>query len=390
MKQTTLLAAALCCIFFSCEKAEKEVAPEPETGSPATLSLEELANIMSLLPLDVQQMREVHDAASSSAGNGYDEEYTMSRLLTSPGAGVGDSASDTKAGAYSHPLREALSLAVEEYFSTKAASLSAEEYLEALENSDLQIYWPFSDSWDGETLPVITYDPGEGLETNEGFLCCADGSRETVTVTEEMARERPVWVINRNDDSSYRTLEMLRREDPSWGQGGGEIYVRPMSEPSDDFQTLVLKSFRSDIQYDNWFSGASEFFVKIGSVEDFKASTEGELRLYQPSITDFMVVVKRKDVGLDMPLNVILVSEWTEQLESCALMIVEDDGGTRTSWKCNATVKINSKSYGVELEIPLYSRDDIVWRGSLSRRYIGRYSGQEGHFGNIAMTLELI
>ena len=71
-------------------------------------------------------------------------------------------------------------------------------------------------------------------------------------------------------------------------------------------------------------------------------------------------------------------------------MIVEDDGGTRNTWKCNAVVKVESKSYGVELELPLYSRDDIVWRGSLSRRYLEKYSGQSRSYGDVDLVMELM
>jgi hypothetical protein len=130
--------------------------------------------------------------------------------------------------------------------------------------------------------------------------------------------------------------------------------------------------------------------VKVGSVENFKASTEAELRLYTPSVTDFMIVVRRKQVGQEIPFNAVLISEWTKALTNCALMIIEDDGGSRTTWKANAVVKVNSKSYGIELEIPLNSRDDVVWRGSLTRSYIEKYSGELGHFGDIDMVLELI
>ena len=31
---------------------------------------------------------------------------------------------------------------------------------EALKESGLQIYWPCCEDWDGETIPVITFDPG--------------------------------------------------------------------------------------------------------------------------------------------------------------------------------------------------------------------------------------
>ena len=103
-----------------------------------------------------------------------------------------------------------------------------------------------------------------------------------------------------------------------------------------------------------------------------------------------MVVVRRKQVGEEILFNAILISEWTPALSNCALMVIEDDGGSRTTWKCNAVVKVSSKSYGFEIELPLSSRDDIAWRGSLTRNYIERYSGTVGHFGDIDMVLELI
>ena len=125
-------------------------------------------------------------------------------------------------------------------------------------------------------------------------------------------------------------------------------------------------------------------------MEDFTASTEAELRLYEPSITDFLMVVRRAEVGQDLTFNAVLVSEWTQQLSSAALMIVEDDGGTQTSWKCSATVKYNSKSYGFDIDIPLRTRDDIVWRGNLTRSYIEKYNGQQVGLGDVELVLELI
>ena len=77
-------------------------------------------------------------------------------------------------------------------------------------------------------------------------------------------------------------------------------------------------------------------------------------------------------------------------LDNCAFMVTEDDGGTQTSWKCAATVKYNSKSYGFDIEMPLRSRDDIVWRGALTRSYIEKYAGTVGHFGDVDLVLELI
>ena len=396
MKYFTWAVALLAVLSAGCDKLPDtpEMVPEEEN---AFVSVYDVARLLASVSVEEEQMREVHDAASASALNGYDEEYRMQDLFADPGSGVGDDG-PTKAGRYDRPLRDLLREAV---LNTKAGEAlgtgtdDPEAWLDSLSCSDVQIYWPFSEDWDGVTRPVITFDPGGEAERSEGYLLGSDGSLQKLLVTEEMARERPVWVVNRNSDADYKSLELRRREDPSWGTGGGDILVKSGDESK--VKTLVLRSFKAKRQYDSWLAGGAEFFVKIGAIEDFTASTEAELRLYEPSITDFMIVVRRKQMGEELPFNAVLVSEWTPYqsktipyLESCAFMIIEDDGGTRTSWKCSAMVKYNSKSYGFELEIPLYTRDDIVWRGALTRGYIEDKSGKICSYGDVDIVMELI
>lgn len=377
----TAVAAGL---FCACQKSDTE--PGPAAPQVPEISLREVAELLASVPLETDQMEEVHDAAFSSALNGYDEEYRMKDLFTAPGTGVG-AAEAAKAGTYARPLRELLR---EAFFASVTKAGGAEDpeaWLDALASSDVQIYWPYSEQWDGSALPVVTYDPGEGATRNEGYALQEDGTLQKLMVDENTPLERPVWVVNRNEDAQYKTLELLRREDPSWGSGGEILVKASADEPG---KTLVLRSFTGHRQFDSWFAGASEFFVKMGAVEKFKATTEAEMRLYEPAITDFMVVVRRARMGEEIPFNAILVSEWTKQLSSCGLMIIEDDGGTRTNWKSSAMVKVNSKSYGIELDIPLSSRDDIVWRGTLTRSFLERNSGEPVRLGDATLTFELL
>ena len=379
----------------ACERMDKI----PETPSPeqettvreggVVFTLDDVARLLAAVPIGGEQVAEVRDAVSASSGNGYDEEYTMQNLFGTPGAGIGNT-SATRADAYRQPLRDLLAAEVRRSFGTRA--LDPDAFLEALSASDVQIYWPYSEDFDSsDQTPVITFNPGGSETTNTGYLRRGDGTVEEVTVDEQMARERPVWVVNRNIDAEYRSLEMLRREDPDWGQGGGSILVRPATRAdAKEFRTLVLRSVKVNRQLDSWLCGGAELWVKAGAVEDFCASTEAELRLYAPSITDFLIVVPRKKMGQTLEFNAVLVSEWTAMLDNCAFMVVEDDGGSLTSWKCSAMVKYNSKSYGFEIDIPLHSRDDIVWRGALTRTYIERNSGKVGHFGDVDLVLELI
>lgn len=375
----------------------------PENRENVEIEPGTLAEILSEIPFGLEQMGEVYDAVSSSCSNGYDDEYMMRSLFLSPGSGVGDSG--TKAGKevkqYSKPFKELFA----EYFSSvktksSGSSFSVEDYIKALSSSDMQIYWPYYEDWDKSQLPLITFDPADGSTKNVGYRIKTDsqGKRvvEEVIVDEEMAKTCPVWVINRNDDSGYTSIELLRRQDPGWGSGGGDIIIgkkasrSPEPKGTSSFKTLILKNFTMHRNYDPWFAGASEFFVKCGSVEDFTASTEAELALYNPSITDFMIVVKRNQVGKPRLFNAVLVSQWTEQLESCAFMIIEDDGGTRTSWKCEASTKIKSRTYGFDINIPFNSKDDIVWRGQLSGKYFEKYNGETGNFGDVSLTFSLV
>ena len=387
------LAGALA--VTACERLDRFGNPSrDEEGEPLSFTLDEVARLVAAIPVGQPQVAEVRDAVSASTGNGYDEEYPMRQLFGSPGTGIGAEPA-TRVEAYAHPLRDLLAAEVRRQYGTRATD--ADAFLNALAGSDVQIYWPFSEEFEGDETPVVTFDPGGSETKNTGWVRRADGTLEEVIVDEEMARERPVWVINRNRDAEYETLEMRRKEDPEWGQGGS-ILVRPKAGTKapatragdPDFQTLVLRSFKANRQFDTWFCGGSEIWVKCGAVEDFTASTEAELRLYSPSITDFLIVIRRKQVGEVLDFNAILVSEWTGMLDNCAFMMVEDDGGTRTTWKCSAMVKYNSRSYGFEIEIPLHTRDDIVWRGALTRTYIERNNGVTGHFGDVDLVLELI
>ena len=233
------------------------------------VSLNDVASMLADIPIGAGQLNEVHNAVSSSSDNGYDEEYTMKDLFTSPGSGVGDL--QVKGGrAYEKPLRDL----IEEYLRSapqvkSGNAVDPDLFMNALTDSDIQIYWPYSENWDGEQMPVITFDPEDGADANIGYELTVgdDGFRrvEEIVVDEEMAVSRPVWVINRNSDAGYTTLEMLRREDPEWGEGGGNIVIRPKSslpvKGGTSFRSLMLKEFTMKRNYDSWFTGASEFFV---------------------------------------------------------------------------------------------------------------------------------
>ena len=212
---------------------------------------------------------------------------------------------------------------------------------------------------------------------------------DSVLVNEQLARERPVWVVNRNDDAGFTPLELFLEEVPGTkaakkdpGKDAGKEYI------------FSIQSFKMLRNYDSWFGGASEFFIKTGAVDGFKATKDEDLKNYSPSLTDLMVVVRRSQVGKKIPFDAVLLTNFTDQMEKIAFMVIEDDGGTTTSWKCSAVVKYNSKQYGFELEIPYKDKDDVVWRGQLTRNFFQEVFDQgggtlTGRFGDVEITFGL-
>ena len=272
MKTNLICCICICMPFLlsSCEIVDDDIEKHVNANDTTYIALEEVAAILSQIPLEPAHLNEVHTAATSSSTNGYDEEYTMRNLFSMPGAGVGDT--ESKASAMPvRPLRALIEDHVRSKHFTKSSSMDPDAYLAALMSSDMQIYWPYSDRWDGGCLPVITFDPSDNSDVNEGYRLvrseAGEMTLEKVVVDEDMAAKTPVWVVNRNSDAGYTSLEMLRREDPQWGEGGGTIIVHPkgtvgfQSKSKDSMRTLILKDFTMNRNYDSWFAGASEFFV---------------------------------------------------------------------------------------------------------------------------------
>ena len=394
MKTYKLLLPGLLLAALALPACDKQPTDLPASAGDGLFSLSDVAKILSDLPLQDEHLAEVHDAVSASSGNGYDEEYMLSDLFAAPGSGVGDAAAgNTRAGGYATPLRDLFrDYFADRYGRTKAGAADVERYINALSESDMQIYWPFSENWDGSQYPVVTFDPGFGAETNFGYVIRrdADGVHvvDSLLVTEPLARSRPVWVINRNDDAAFTPLELFAADSDTPGTKAGK------TEPQGHEYLLGIQDFTMLRQYDSWFAGASEFFVKCGAVDGFKATKEDDLRNYSPSVTDFMIVVRRGQVRRKIPFNALLLTNFTDQMEKIAFLVTEDDGGNTTSWKTSAVVKYNSKSYGFEFEIPYKDKDDIVWRGQLTRNFFKELFDAgggtlTGRFGDVEITFSI-
>ena len=370
-----LLSAAILS-FQACEETSQPLISQEVPSVESEITPASVAKALSGIPFTLDQVREVWDGVNASCANGYDEEYTFADMFSSPGQGVGDKALGTRSMTeYPEPFRDLISAHFSGYPATRSSGFSDDLF-----SSGLQIYWPYSEDWDKISMPVITFCPEIALESNVAYqreeLPGGQWIVKEIVVDEAYAREHPVWVIGWNEDALAMTPQMLDRLHPE------SIGTRAAT----DFKTLKLKEFKAHIQYDPWYSGGAEFFVKCGSLKAFTAMVASDLTKYTPEITDLMIKVKRKQVGTSLRYNTVLVPEWSNQLSECVFLIHEDDGGKSTTWKANGEVKIKSKAYGFSVELPYHRNDDIVWRGKLSSSYFEKNNGIANRYGDVTIT----
>ena len=81
--QLMIYAALPLLPVVSCEIVDDD--PLEHVDERRYISLNEVAEVFAGIPLELCHLQEVHDAVSSSSGNGYDEEYTMVNLFFLPG-----------------------------------------------------------------------------------------------------------------------------------------------------------------------------------------------------------------------------------------------------------------------------------------------------------------
>ena len=121
LKRNILLIGLLLC---SCERLDNDPGKHIADADPAYVALQEVVEIMTLLPVTPLQLQEVHSAVSASSDNGYDEEYTMVNLFAVPGAGVGDPM--MRSGArYDTPMRDLICSAVKDLASGNSGTKSS-------------------------------------------------------------------------------------------------------------------------------------------------------------------------------------------------------------------------------------------------------------------------
>ncbi len=377
----------------SCDSEATETIPSSVASSdaaslvtPATLERKNLALLLTSLPMTGESYQEVFDAVSVANDNGLEEAYYFSEILT-------DTPEENKiATLRSASLKgKGLGQLIKETLSKEAelrsGGIGAGAVLDAdkIANSNLQIYWPYAEDWDGSTPPVITFAP-EDEDQDWNYAYKRNGERiDTIIVDEEYMMNNPVWIVN-TSDRKYEDL-------PAFSKGenvaNNTLYVQRKSTPavketrngvSVPVYTVRLGRFMSSKQYDKVWSGGSEFVVQMGYIEHFKLENAENLSSLDPRITHAKVSRSRKDIRKRRwaDLNSLLISDWHPKSSEAAFMIHEEDQGGNDHFEITVTAKVGPVSISAPIKIPHKSGDDLVYKNVISRNFILSTNNKQG------------
>ena len=227
---------------------------------------------------------------------------------------------------------------------------------EAVE-TEIVIYWPYSDNWDGSALPTITPSPEDPEQDwNYGYKLYYDKSGElrvdTVVVDDDYAYDNPVWIINYSE-ISYDDMKLI-------------IENKLTTKSTDAGQIWSVVEATLSKQYDNIFQGGAEIEFHVGYPE---------LQGYAKGESVLPVFFTRKEIRHGTPKVIergILNSDWIEAELTNLLVIVEHDNGDPKTITASTgfTYPETGITNTVTSSVTITDKDELIYQQNLKRTYV--------------------
>jgi hypothetical protein len=367
-----LLATSVLCNCSQEDVVNKENVGTTTDASPDVVKMQAVAKLLTGLTADQRIAKEVRAGVERSLTYGLDEEFRFTDILQPKESKMLRSGDDNL-------LAESVRDLLNGYNSASGLRSSGNELETFLLDENIQIYWPYSEDWDEQETPVITFDPGTGNADKViayRVVKLPDGTvvTDSLIVDEAYAMKHPVWVINKNDVDYEDLPDFFNDEHVKNGvffhsalsqkkRNGTDNILR--SSTSDSIFVFKLGTLQATRHHDDWVNGGSEF--------EFKCSIP-----LAPSYSTTGVSTIRKDIarkhinanGTIFTMNMPLNTNWTEEQVQNGLKVIESDGGGTRNWTFQLGVSISKVNGSVNAAIPYGSNDDGIYEQILDRKYI--------------------
>jgi hypothetical protein len=295
--------------------------------SDADVKLQTAARLLSGI-VNADVVKEIKRGVERSLSYGLDEEVRFIEIIQPQNAKVNKFSG---ANLLTGNLKETISNIGKS--SLASVPFTGNDMESFLCKGDVQIYWPYSENWDGKEIPVITYGRYDGEDDDVSDVVAYRRTKdsfgkekiESLIVNEEYAKKHPVWVINRNNipysdlpdfnDNMFEKNAVWFYSEKANTVSSSDASLRASSSAF----AVKLGTIRCTKQHDTWIAGGSEFKFR------FAYPSYPAYSAVQESV--FYFSISRSDIskGKTFTVNAPLNTFWGEGIPHNALFIVETD-----------------------------------------------------------------
>lgn len=416
------LAGTLCCLVIGglvvsgCDSAENgsgsEVGLAPGPGIEAgvgagsnlvamRVKMEQAAKLLAHVAADPAARTELKSLVEVTEGP-HDEAITFPHLIRPEVHGLPATAARkakvARRGAFASAFRN-LSGQTRALASANLTTSGVAGVERFLMRHGLQVFWPYPEKWDGQTQPVVTFDPlagesGTGEEAYVAYRLDEDGTLSELMVDEEYALRNPVWVVNVSEAAPEGVVVMpvgpmegsiAPMETPApceeplegggvsiacdgggggGGGGGTTCPAPPATEPDYDVSLIKMGYMQVTRQYDSWINGGSEIYISHPKTHvNFGNPSESTVE-----VSTFSHYFSRGTIDDKkwVPIDQQYISNWLPEVRNQKLAIHEHD--PHGPFKFSGKVNVKVPAFGVEpsaevgFEVTFKSNDPIIYQ----------------------------
>lgn len=248
---------------------------------------------------------------------------------------------------------------VGDYFLSRVKSpnkISTKSETDYFTIGDLEIYWPYSDDWDGSTEPVVVFNvEGENnyIEGDKTYAYRISGtganfSIEELIVDESYAMKNPVWVVNRSN-LSITDIDGIRNRSTC----SGNDFVLNTKSIQDNTYRLNVTEITSGTNHDDWMNGGSEYII-------FWFTPVHPFGLISRSTEQIKFTRKESKNKTTKTVNLIANPNWSPSQEKNMLKVIEFDPGKNINYTVKLLTSLDALAGSYETTISINNQDDDI------------------------------
>lgn len=345
------ITATIVAVIISCTKEkQQQCAPFVENTLAGQNDETELINLMLNASVRPDVVNAMNSVARASLEAGLEESVYLDEIL--------DDSPLTKT--LINDNTQLLRNYFNEYLSL--STKSGDEDVIRLDN--IEIYWPYSDNWDGISQPVIVfnqYDDSQYIEEDKTyayrFIPQGDSySAERIIVDEAYAESNPVWIIGVSDISLE---DIVNQKNGDYEKTN--IVPRNVSTKADNVCELIANTLKSTKQHDDWVNGGSEYIIYWFFPDNTNTVRENHTA---------QIKMSRKEIknGTVRTIDFTGNFDWSIDQRYNKIKVIEFDPGGNKNIPIELSAKINNATVTLKTTISVNDNDEMVMEYEIPRQ----------------------